>query len=383
MKEVFNFQIIIKLIYLFLLSIKSSVLKVVHIIEALGGGVYTYFRDLSTFFGDDEINKKIETTIIYSSNRKEIDPQKINSEFSNGVNLIHINMVREFSPLQDLKSVYELRKELKRINPDVIHLHSSKAGVLGRVAYFLLFKKKKLFYSPHGFSFLRTDISRSVQKLYKIIEESFQTLFGGTTIACGDTEFEIAQKFGNSKLIRNGIDINDIRKYAFENENEKLTIGILGRITFQKNPEHFNKIALNFPEFNFVWIGDGELKSSITAPNIRVTGWLFDHELVLKELNNIDIYLQTSLWEGLPIALLEAMALEKPVIATNIIGNKDIVIHNETGFLFDEISELKPYFQILSNSVNRKLFAKKAFERCIDLFDKNKNFEELITIYKS
>lgn len=383
MKEVFNFQIIIKLIYLFLLSIKSSVLKVVHIIEALGGGVYTYFRDLSTFFADDEINKKIETTIIYSSNRKEIDPQKIKSEFSNGVNLIHINMVREFSPLQDLKSVYELRKELKKINPDVIHLHSSKAGVLGRVAYFLLFKKKKLFYSPHGFSFLRTDISRSVQNLYKLIEQSFQTLFGGTTIACGDTEFEIAKKIGNSKLVRNGIDINDIRKYAFENKNDKLTIGILGRITYQKNPGQFNEIALRFPDLNFVWIGDGELNSLLTAPNIKITGWLFDHESILKELNSIDVYLQTSLWEGLPIAVLEAMALEKPVIASNVIGNKDIVIHNETGFLFDEIVELGPYFQTLSYSENRNLFAKKAFERCSELFDKNKNFEELITIYKS
>ena len=77
------------------------ILKVVHVVEALEGGVYTYFRDLSHFFGDDGISKNIETTIVYSSNRKGISSEKVNSEFSNGVNLIHLNMVREISPFQD------------------------------------------------------------------------------------------------------------------------------------------------------------------------------------------------------------------------------------------------------------------------------------------
>ena len=358
-------------------------MKVVHVIEALGGGVYTYFNDLSTYFGDDEVKRHIETTIIYSGNRKEIDRDKIKSEFSSNINLLEIKMLRNFSPLKDLKSVIQLTKELKKINPDVIHLHSSKAGVLGRVAYFFLFKKKKLFYSPHGYAFLRKDISKPIRKVYWLIEKSTQAIFGGITIACGDTEFEIAKKIGNSKMVRNGVDIQAIRLSFSENKNKKLTIGILGRITYQKNPALFNKIALRFPDYNFVWIGDGELNSLLTAPNVRITGWFFDRENILKELNTIDIYLQTSLWEGLPIAILEAMVLEKPVVANNVIGNKDIVIHNETGFLFNDISELDPYFKILSNSVNRNLLAKKAFKRCSKLFDKNKNFEELTTLYKS
>ncbi|TPG44740.1 glycosyltransferase [Flavobacterium pectinovorum] len=356
-------------------------MKVVHIIEALGGGVYTYFRDLSTFFGDDEINKNTQTTIIYSGNRKEIDPEKIKSEFSKGVDLIQINMVREFSPLQDLKSIYKLTKELKRINPDVIHLHSSKAGVLGRFAYFFLFKKKKLFYTPHGYSFLRTDISNTTRKLYSTIEKLFQQLFGSTIVACGDSEFEIAKEIGNSELVRNGIDINAVHEHFSQHENKKLTIGIMARITAARNPKLFNKIALKFPDFNFVWIGDGDLKSLITAPNIRITGWILDRKMVLQELNGIDIYMQISLWEGLPIAVLEAMTLQKPVIATNIIGNKDAVLHNKTGFLFDDISELNHYFEILKDPATRAVFGENAFMRCQDLFDKDKNFKELLAIY--
>lgn len=357
-------------------------MKVVHVIEALGGGVYTYFKDLSFYFGDDEIVKDIYTTIIYSGNRKEINPEKIESEFSRGVSLLKIDMVREFSPIQDFKSILHLRKELLKINPDVIHLHSSKAGVIGRIACFLLFKRKKVFYTPHGYSFLRTDISNLTKKIYWFIEKSFQQLFGGITIACGDTEYEIAQKIGKSCLIRNGINIEDIHQQSIKHQNQTLTIGIVARITSARNPKLFNSIALRFPDFNFVWIGDGELNSVLTAKNIRITGWLMNRDYVLKELNAIDIYIQTSLWEGLPIAVLEAMAMKKPVLATNVIGNKDIVVPNKTGFLFDDIDQLPYYFEQLKKDKTRSTFGDNALERCHDLFDKDKNFKDLASVYQ-
>ncbi|MEG2100210.1 MAG: glycosyltransferase [Flavobacterium sp.] len=245
-------------------------MKVVHIVEALEGGVYTYFKDLSAYFGDEEISKNIETTIIYSSNRNGVSTQKVNAEFSKGINLIHLDMVREISLAKDLKSIVKLIQELKKINPDIIHLHSSKAGVLGRISSFLLFKKTKLFYSPHGYAFLRTDISNRTKRFYSVIEKSFQYLFRGTIVACGDTEFGIAKNIGPSKLIRNGVDINEIRQYFLPHQNAKLTIGILGRITAARNPKLFNEIALQFPDFNFIWIGDGELNHLITAPNIQI-----------------------------------------------------------------------------------------------------------------
>jgi glycosyltransferase involved in cell wall biosynthesis len=357
-------------------------LKVVHIIESLGGGVYTYFKDLSHYFGDDEIAKDLSTTIIYSGNRKEIDPEKIESDFSKGVSLIKIDMVREFSPIQDFKSILHLRKELQKLNPDVIHLHSSKAGVLGRIACFLLFRSKKIFYTPHGYSFLRADISKLTKKIYWTIENRFQQLFGGTTIACGDTEYEIARKIGKSYLIRNGINIEEVRQQCVKPQNKILTIGIVARITTARNPKLFNAIALRFPEFHFVWIGDGELNSVLTAPNIRITGWFMDRNEALKELSAIDIYIQTSLWEGLPIAVLEAMAMKKPVFATNIIGNKDIVVHNETGFLFNEIEELDNYLELLKDDKTRNQFGENALKRCHDLFDKNKNFKALAELYQ-
>jgi glycosyltransferase involved in cell wall biosynthesis len=356
-------------------------LKVVHVVEAVAGGVHTYFKDLSFFFGDPEINATINTTIIYSGHRKEVVSKKIKEEFSKGVSLIEVPMVRDFSPIKDLKSTIALAKELRKLNPDVIHLHSSKAGVLGRLACLLLFKKKKVFYTPHGYSFLRTDGSSWNKKTYWFIEKGFQKLFGGETIACGDTEYEISKKIGKSSLVRNGINIEYVTAKITEYKNEVLTIGIAGRITFARNPKLFNAIALKFPDYNFIWIGDGELRAEITAPNIRITGWFLDSDQVLKELNAVDIYIQTSLWEGLPIAVLEAMAMKKPVLATNIIGNKDVVRHNETGFLFKEIEELDIYIEMLKDEKTRKLFGENALTRCRDLYDKNKNFKKLMLLY--
>lgn len=361
-----------------------SRIKVVHIVEALGGGVYTYFKNLTHFFGSEELIKEFETIVIYSSKRKEINPENIRKDFSDNVILIEIDMVRELSPIQDFRSSLQLKKLLKELNPDLIHLHSSKAGVLGRFANSLLFSsKKQIFYTPHGYSFLRLDISSSKRKLYRFIEKYSQRLFGGITIACGDTEHEIAQSFGSSVLVRNGIKFNELHAHYKEHQNARLTIGIVGRITFARNPRLFNEIALRFPQYDFVWIGDGEDRQLITAPNIKITGWFTDNTEVFPLLNQLDVYLQTSLWEGLPIALLEAMALKKPLVATNIIGNKDVINSGKNGFLFDDIHELDRIFKQLEDETFRKRLGEEALRNCREKFNTDINFGQLAEVYKN
>lgn len=354
-------------------------LKILHISETFIGGVYTYLKQLSQHSENDG---HFKTYIIYSADREETNEKGIFNDFPEGTELIRIDMTREISPFRDLKSLFKIIALLRKINPDVIHLHSSKAGVLGRVARFFLFKKKVLFYSPHGYSFLRTDISAAKKKLYWMIEKNFQSIFKGETIACGDTEYQIANTIDKSHLVRNGIDIEEVHRSFAENKNNVLTIGIVGRITFARNPVLFNQIALRFPDYQFIWVGDGELIHQLTAPNIRITGWLADRKKLLREINNLDIYIQTSLWEGLPISVLEAMALQKPVLATNVIGNKDLVSPGETGYIFDNIHELDAYFEILKDEKKRALFGLNALEKCHLLFDVNKNFENLFSIYK-
>jgi len=357
-------------------------LKVLHIIEALGGGVHTYFKDLSYFFSQKELLSEYETIIVYNDKRNEIVPEKIKEDFGDKVKLIKVDMVKNLNPIKDLVSTYELAKVIRKIDPDIIHLHSSKAGVIGRWASFISFKQHKLFYTPHGYSFLRKDISSSKRHIFKWIEKYTQTTFGGTTIACGDTEYEIAKKLGKAELVRNGINLKKIEKNYIPINNSQLTLGVIGRISEQKNPKMFNQIALRFPQYKFIWIGDGELRHEITAPNIEITGWFFNSEEVYKHLNKIDAVLQTSLWEGLPIALLEGLAFYKPIVATNVIGNKDVVEQGTNGFLFTKIDELDEYFPILEKTEIRKKMGLNAHLSCKNKFDIQKNLIKLIKIYK-
>lgn len=78
------------------------------------------------------------------------------------------------------------------------------------------------------------------------------------------------------------------------------------------------------PEINFIWIGEGELKTELTSPNITITGWI-KREEALRIIRNVDFFILPSLWEGLPISLLEAMYLRKICLVSDVIGNRDVI----------------------------------------------------------
>lgn len=113
----------------------------------------------------------------------------------------------------------------------------------------------------------------------------------------------------------------------------------------------FNEIAKNFPNIQFTWIGDGELRSELTSKNITITGWL-ERKDVLKELNNNDIFILTSLWEGLPISLLEAMYLKKICIVSEVIGNRDVIDNNNGYILYNNEKDI---LKLVKSKDNKKI----------------------------
>lgn len=357
-------------------------IKIVHIAEAFSTGIYSYLRDLSSYMTNLPDVDNYEVVIIYSK-RDVLDESKIKQDFSDKIRFIKIQMTRNISPKSDFNSLLKIRKILKIEKPDIVHLHSSKAGVLGRISSFGLLNRNKIFYSPHGYAFLRQDISKKSQKLYYFIEKFSQLIFGGVTVTSGDTEFDYAKKIGKSLLVRNGIDFKNQYKKP-DSAGKKFTVGTIGVVHAQKNPSGFNEIALKMPDVNFVWIGNGELANQITAPNARVTGWVAHREDIFSRTSEFDVYMQVSLWEGLSIAILEAMFLGKPVVASNIVGNKDSVVDGVTGFLINTTDEAVSAIRKLQNDDElREKMGKAAFLRCKELFDKDKNFGDLIKIYKS
>lgn len=353
-------------------------IKILHISETFVSGVYTYIKNINHYMSkyDD-----VENYVIYSGERDHTKDDLIKAEFNPKVHLIKVKMAREINAKQDFTSLKELISLIKKIQPDAIHVHSSKAGVLGRVAH-IAYPKSKLYYTPNGYSFLREDVSKTRRKMFYFLEKAVTKIFGGTIVACGDEEYKYALQLGKSTLIRNGVDIEFLNKYYNKNyKNERLTIGTCGRISYQKNPKLFNEIALTLPQYDFVWIGDGELRSEITAPNITVAGWQTHHE-TLNMVNKLDVFLSTSLWEGLPFNIIEAMVLRKPIVSLDIESNRITVSQNESGYICKNVPEFVKSLKFFESKENIDKFGEESFKRAKSLFDMNKNFEDLEKLYR-
>ena len=270
------------------------------------------------------------------------------------------NFTRSLNPVKDIKTFFEIKKIVKKVQPDIIHLHSSKSGFIGRMA--INCKKYTVLYTPHGYSFLKLDDSVLKRKIYYFIEK-IGALTHCTTVAVSKGEYETALKLSKrATYINNGITITPTASKPDMVNTRTPKVCTVGRICYQKNPEVFNEVAKMLPDINFTWIGDGEMRDTITSPNITVTGWIPRDEAVEK-LKEADIFLLPSLWEGLPISLLEAMYAGKPVIVNPVIGNKDVVRHGENGFFANTPEE---YVTIIKDIIGGKYDVEKIVNTAYD-----------------
>ena len=305
----------------------------------MGGGVFTYIVSLA--------NHLVESYDVYLAYAvRPQTPEDFRDFFDSRVHLIEVkDFVRQISPRQDLRALRELVRIGREVRPDVIHLHSSKAGVLGRLAYWRA--GVPLFYTPHGYSFLMRRASAPKRAFYRLLELAMARV-RCTTIACSKGELDEALSLSKrALLVNNGIDPEEIDACLEQAPGEKdgallgqgaYAVFTIGRICDQKNPELFNQIALSLPDLRFLWIGDGELRDALTAPNVEITGWLSRRE-VLRRADQADCFLLPSLWEGLPISLLEAMYLGKPCVVSNVAGNRDVIRNGENGFVCDTVED--------------------------------------------
>ena len=291
--------------------------------------------------------QRFETTLVYAV-RPGSSPEDYRRQASGAKNAHHVpEMTREISPGRDWAAYRKLCRIFKDEKPDVVHAHSSKAGALARAAARSA-KVPRVFYSPHGFSFQMGDRSGSSRALYRFVERSLAKL--GTTVAGSPSETELARAFGGNVVTVCDAYLGELPALA-PHAQKGIRIGACGRLTFARHPEAFVKLAQRGTDsrngVGFVWIGDGELRAvvdeMITDMNLRnkleVTGWL-DAEGVRKRLSSLDLFIHFSRWEGLPNAVLEAMAHGLPVVASNVPGNRDLVRHGVNGFLAQTEIEL-------------------------------------------
>lgn len=312
---------------------KNQRKKLLFVVESFSSGVFTFLEELSK-----EIIDKYDIYIAYGV--RDITPKDFEKKFDDRVHFIEVkNFTRSINPTKDLKALRELKKIYKDVKPDLIHLHSSKAGALGRFAF--NGRKTPMFYTPHGYSFLMEDQSALKRFIYKFIEK-ICGLRRCTTVSCSEGEHKESLKVAKSATyVNNGINTEELEHLLSNVEpkkNGRFTVFTLGRTSFQKNPALFNKIAEALPEVHFLWIGDGDLRDELKADNIEITGWVFRDDALRYSLG-ADAFILTSLWEGLPISLLEAMYIKKPCAVTNVVGNRDVIENGRNGYVCETVQD--------------------------------------------
>lgn len=312
---------------------------IMHIAEAFGGGIVTFLANLA--------NQQVEHyhVIIVHGIRPETH-QNYKDFFDPRVQFVHVSHFNQKIHLgAEIKALKELRNLVREYKPDVVHMHSSQAGVLGKIA--TIGHSCSKAYSPHGFSFLREDVKGWKRSLFFLIERLF-SLCNCVTVASSATEFRIARKVtSKSILIMNGISSDSLKPYEhIIPQNDVPVVGMVGRALYQKNPEYFNAIAEHMPNVHFEWIGDGSLRHQLKSPNIHIVGW-GPREEALEYVANSDIYIMTSRWEGMPLSLLEAMYLRKPCVVSNVVGNRDVINDDKNGYVCNNVEEFVNKIQYL------------------------------------
>lgn len=250
---------------------------------------------------------------------------------------------REINFFHDIKALIQLRSFIKSKNIDIIHTHSSKAGIIGRWAAKLA-GAPVIIHTIHGWEFYRGQ-NPVIRKFYVFLER----LAAGITdkliaVSNYDIEEGVKERIGAREkyaLIRYGIRRKDFFPPA--GNHPSLTVGMVACFKPQKSPEDFVRAAAivvkEFPAAQFVLTGDGILRVKIERlikklklnANIRLLGWRRD---IPQLLSVFDILVLTSRWEGMPLVFLEAMAAGRPVIASAVCGNHEIIRDGENGFLF-------------------------------------------------
>lgn len=250
------------------------------------------------------------------------------------------NMVRQIDPLQDTRAYFQLKRMLGEFNPDLVHVHSSKAGVLGRLACRSL--KIPCVFTAHGWAFTE-GISSRKKTLYKHIERRLAPLAHTIiTVSEYDRDLALANKVGRPGQLATVI--NGVRDTALSKTPRQA--GAPARLImvarFDEQKDHATLIkalsTLNTQNWQLELIGDGPLKAG-AMQQAKEAG--LEHKIhfagsrndVPARLAAADIFVLSSHWEGLPLSILEAMAAGLPIVASHVGGVSETIIDGETGYL--------------------------------------------------
>lgn len=346
-------------------------MKIFHIVTVSEyGGAQSVIANLLSAFAPDN-----ETFILYGGEGEAW--QDLDAKITR----LKISKHRKKISLKDIFPLFRLIYYRIKYNPDIIHLHSSKMGILGRIA----FSPKKIVLSMHGF-----DCIRMAHKKFIVVERIFQHR-AARIVAVGGHDVNVLKIEGidkNVDMVYNGI--MDYTKINFDEKDFRLVptikeikqkyrsvIMCIARISGQKKFDLFVDIAKIMPDDAFVWIGNKEEMTGLPE-NIYCLGEASNAHFYLKYA---DVFILPSNYEGLPISILEALSYSVPAVASDV-GAISEVLDGTNGFVVENTPEaFKEKIEYCLQPENHSAMSEAARESYLKDFTIDKMVEGYKRVY--
>lgn len=331
-----------------------------------------------------------------------------------GIIFHDINFDRKISPISNVKTIISLTKVLKIIKPTIVHVHTPVAAVLGRIAAKVA-KVPVVIYTAHGFYF-HEGMSKKQYNLFFNIEKYIGRYFTDYIFTQSYEDYELAKKHkflsrqnrNNYLCISNGIDLEN--KFNFDNINNEeiiklkdklniadneIVVSFIGRLVEEKGIfDLLDALKYTKSKVKLIIIGSShvserdkeaalKLKEFENRSDIIFTGHVTNAE---DYLYLSDIFCLPSYREGMPRSIIEAMSMKNAILATNIRGSREEVVHGETGYLFETKypEEIAKYIDELNeNPTLLDEMKEKGYKRCYELYNEKDVVEKQIKVFKN
>jgi glycosyltransferase involved in cell wall biosynthesis len=378
-------------------------MKVVHVITRLilGGA------QENTLFTVEGLDKKDYDVTLVTGPALGPEGSLIERAKANGVKLVVVRSLRrEISPGYDLVAFRRLLKYFRREKPTIVHTHSSKAGVLGRLAARLA-KVPVILHTIHGMPFHQYQ-NRAANALFVSIEK-LCAHYTDRIVTVAQAMTDQALKAGLApphKFVKilSGMEVEkfleaggrkEVRKLFGIKENE-FVIGTIARLFHLKGHEYIMEAAPRvlerFPNVKFLFVGEGILREQLEllADDLDIGGhFLFagltDPEKIPEMIQAMDLLVHTSLREGLARVLPQGLISGKPVISYDIDGAKEVVRNGETGYLVppETVTELADaIIRILENPKKAREMGARGRALFAEAFRKEVMVERIDKLYR-
>ncbi|NPV26682.1 MAG: glycosyltransferase family 4 protein [Firmicutes bacterium] len=312
---------------------------------------------------------------------------------------------REIEPINDLAALMQLYRLMARERFDVVHCHSSKAGVLGRLAA-SMFRQAKVIYTVHGWG-ANAPGATTRQRAVAQIESAMSRLTDYMVYVCQADQVR-ARELGivprrSERVIYNGIQefvpVRGKLRTELGLDEQETIIGTVSRLAPPKDVMMFLRVAKAVRDkmgaapwpARFVVVGDGSMRREgeefVNSTKLdNIVSFLGNRHDVNEIIGDFDIFALFSRWEGLPISILEAMMAGKPVVASNVGGIRELIVDGENGYLVDrhapaQVADL--LFTLVADPSRRMAMGTRGRDRAMTRFTVRRMLEEYASLYRS